>query len=170
MYGSLVFTPQLLALVLILTRRLDDAWTLLLALTIAMLVCIAIMPLAPAYGAQNYSFNAIRVFDGVRAGTMRRLDTSVMTGLVVFPSLHAAAAAILAWAYARLGRWAAPFVVLNLLMIVSAIVVGGHYLTDVVAGLGVAGLSIIGARAWQARLTAGTNRGNLIGTGARGAS
>lgn len=149
-YGSLAFTPALLAASLVLTRRTGEAWTLLIALTLAMTMAMIVMPLVPAHGAENYSFDAVRVFDGVRAGHLRHLDASVMTGLVVFPSLHAADAVILAHGFARVGRWGKPFVLLNLLMIVSAIVVGGHYLTDIVAGLGVAWAALRLARACSA--------------------
>lgn len=141
-YQSFGFTPQLLALLLLLAARPARAWTLLIALTAAMLGAIAIMPLVPAHGAPCLSYDWIAVFDGVRDGSLRRLDESVMTGMVTFPSLHAADAAILVWGYRQLGRFALPLVVLNGLMVVSAVIVGGHYLVDVAAGLLLAWLAV----------------------------
>jgi membrane-associated phospholipid phosphatase len=141
-YESFAFTPQLLAVLLLLAARPARAWTLLVALTAAMLGSMAIMPLVPAHGAPCLSYQWIAVFDGVRDGSLRHLDTSVMTGMVTFPSLHAADAAILVWGYRQLGRLALPFVALNMLMVVSAVVVGGHYLVDLAAGLALAWAAI----------------------------
>ena len=65
-----------------------------------------------------------------------------IVGLITFPSFHAAAAVLLGWLYYgnRLLRW--PFVLLNAGMALSAIVVGGHYLVDIIGGVVVAILGI----------------------------
>jgi len=72
---------------------------------------------------------------------------------------HAALAALLTaglWPVRGL-RWIA--VALNVLMLVSIPIDGGHYFVDVLAGLGVAGISLVSARlvverfAWSLRLT-----------------
>jgi membrane-associated phospholipid phosphatase len=65
-----------------------------------------------------------------------------LKGLIAFPSFHTVMAVAVAW-YAwniRLLRW--PLLVLNLLVIVSTPVEGGHHFVDVFAGLALAAASI----------------------------
>jgi membrane-associated phospholipid phosphatase len=71
----------------------------------------------------------------------RVVDHSSFTGLITFPSYHAAAAVIFSWALwpTRL-RW--PLLVVNVLMTASAIIVGSHYLIDIIAGCVVAAIAI----------------------------
>lgn len=68
-----------------------------------------------------------------------RLDD--LYGLITFPSFHVAAAVLIAYA-ARGTPLAFLALVLNLVMAVSALSEGGHYLVDVLAGAAVAGLAI----------------------------
>jgi membrane-associated phospholipid phosphatase len=137
-YASLAVTPQLLVALLILTRQYDRAWLILTAMTIAIAVSVLVLLIAPAYGTPPYAYRFIEVLDGLRNGTMRRLDTSIMTGLVTFPSLHAADAVILARGYGWLGKLLLPLVILNILMVGSALIIGGHYLVDLIAGVALA--------------------------------
>lgn len=69
-----------------------------------------------------------------------RLESA--SGIISFPSVHAAVAVLCAWAAWEIKwiRW--PFVLLNVLMICSAITEGAHYIVDLIAGIGVAGLAI----------------------------
>ncbi|MDR9772137.1 phosphatase PAP2 family protein [Rhizobium hidalgonense] len=64
------------------------------------------------------------------------------SGIISFPSVHAAVAVLCSW-----GAWAIrwirfPMMLLNTLMLLAAITEGGHYVVDLVAGIGVAGFSI----------------------------
>jgi membrane-associated phospholipid phosphatase len=52
---------------------------------------------------------------------------------------------MLAWGFLPLRWLRMPMVLLNVAMIVSAIVIGGHYLVDVIAGIAVAGAGIAAA-------------------------
>jgi membrane-associated phospholipid phosphatase len=65
-------------------------------------------------------------------------DAHAINGLVTVPSFHACAATLLAWGFHRtpMLRW--PLLGLNGLMLLSAIPIGGHYVTDVAAGFLVA--------------------------------
>lgn len=137
-YLSLGFTPQILLALLFFTGRSDWGWTFSVATTLALAAAVCLSWLLPAYGVPPYPYRFVEVLDGLRAGHLRRLDPGLVTGLVTFPSLHAADAAVLAWFYAKLGRLAWPFVLLNVLMVGSAVVVGGHYVVDVIAGLVIA--------------------------------
>lgn len=70
------------------------------------------------------------------------LRLSQASGIISFPSVHAAVAVLCAWAMwtNTLMRW--PFLMLNILMIGSAITEGGHYVVDLVAGAGLSGFVI----------------------------
>ena len=75
--------------------------------------------------------------DGARIVTKDSLK-----GLVTFPSYHAAVAASLIWASWSLRWLRAPIILWNLAMLVSCILVGAHYLVDLIAGIAVAFVSI----------------------------
>src|SRR3546814_12195667 len=77
-------------------------------------------------------------FERLRSGALRTLGSESLTGIITFPSFHAAAAVLLGWGFASFGRLGWPLVALNALMFVSAIVGGGHYLVDLIAGAAVA--------------------------------
>lgn len=148
-YNSLAFTPQLLVLLLVVTRQYDRAWLILTAMTIAIAISVLCLLVAPAYGSPPYAYHFTEVFDGLRDGSLRRLDTSIITGLVTFPSLHAADAVILARGYAWLGRLFLPLVLLNIAMVGSALIVGGHYLVDLIAGVALAWFALAAAARLQ---------------------
>ncbi|MGV1836902.1 phosphatase PAP2 family protein [Rhizobium rhizogenes] len=64
------------------------------------------------------------------------------SGIISFPSVHAAVAVLCGWGAWTI-RWIRfPMIFLNTLMLLSAITEGGHYVVDLVAGIGVAGFSI----------------------------
>ncbi|MBY2922540.1 phosphatase PAP2 family protein [Rhizobium leguminosarum] len=64
------------------------------------------------------------------------------SGIISFPSVHAAVAVLCSWGAWTI-RWIRfPTIFLNTLMLLSAITEGGHYVVDLVAGIGVAGFSI----------------------------
>lgn len=133
-YMSLTWTLPLLGTLLVITGQSDRAWRLLSAIVAALCIAIAMLSICPAYGTPPYAYRFVEILNGVRDGSMRRLDGSVITGLVTFPSIHAAYGVFLAHGFSRIGKWASPLVALNIAMIGSALVVGGHYLIDLVAG------------------------------------
>lgn len=64
------------------------------------------------------------------------------SGIISFPSVHAAVAVLCGWGAWTI-RWIRfPMILLNALMLLSAITEGGHYVVDLVAGIGVAGFCI----------------------------
>jgi membrane-associated phospholipid phosphatase len=138
------FSPQPLVLlgILFLTRHSDRAWRFLLSWSLALVICLAVAPLAPAYGTPPYTLRWIEVFEASRDGTLRLLDESVLTGIITFPSFHAAGAVLLGWGFAGIRYLRLPLLSLNVAVIVSAVMVGGHYIIDIVAGIGVGTVSI----------------------------
>jgi PAP2 superfamily len=81
----------------------------------------------------------------VRDGSLRHLELLGLTGLVTFPSFHAASAALYTWALWPV-RWIRPLaVVANGVMLLSCPVDGAHYVIDLVAGVAIALLAIVAA-------------------------
>jgi membrane-associated phospholipid phosphatase len=113
-----------------------------------MTASLAVFPFMPALGgylhygrdAANYpgvlvgaAWDFEPVISHARDGTLRVLGETPVIGLVTFPSFHAAGAIILGWT-ARHVSGGLFLIALNLLMLLSTVPIGGHYLTDVVAG------------------------------------
>lgn len=90
----------------------------------------------------EYGYIFLEHFHAVRNQPQYVLDFEGVAGIITFPSVHAGVAGLCAWAAwdSRLLRW--PFLALNIAMAASAISHGSHYLVDVVAGLGIAGLTV----------------------------
>jgi PAP2 superfamily len=81
-----------------------------------------------------------------RVGVLRDLDLFGLSGIVTFPSFHAASVVLYAWALWP-AKWMRPIVVLaNGAMMAATPIDGGHYFIDLFAGAGVAVLAIIAAR------------------------
>ncbi len=151
----LVFAYRTLALQLVITifalplsgmtqRTQEFLW----ASAIDLLITVVLAALLPAESAWVWHHAAEQVapgpwqdFQAMRAGRLDVLDLEQLRGLVTFPSFHVSAAVVLAWA-ARGTRFAFLSLVLNLLMIVSTLSEGGHYLADVIGGLAVAAVAI----------------------------
>lgn len=93
----------------------------------------------------------LRDLPPVRDGTLRQLDLPHLTGLVTFPSFHAASAVLFAWALWPLRWMRIVTVVSNGLMLAATPIHGGHYFIDVAAGIAVA-IVAIAAATWASRL------------------
>jgi len=70
-----------------------------------------------------------------------------MKGLIAFPSFHAVLALLVVWSVRRVPviRWIA--LALNMLVLFSIPIQGGHHVIDVAAGIGVAVLAAVSAKA-----------------------
>lgn len=137
-YHSTALSTLLLFAALLWRCGTRAAWRVLAALQIASLICLCLFALVPAFGTPPYAYSFEGVLTALRDGSLRTITQSSLTGVVTFPSMHAAGGLLLAWGFVRTGRLAMPFVALNILMIGSAITSGGHYLIDVIAGMLVA--------------------------------
>ncbi len=154
-FAYLSFTVQATTTVLALafTNRLIRLRRFLLGFMLATVVTIAISALMPAQGvwghlhlaASDYPNIApvtqnthLAVFLGLRDGSFRELMAQGSEGIITFPSLHAALGLLFI-----LAMWPVPYLrwvafALNALMIAATPVDGGHYFSDVVAGLAIA--------------------------------
>jgi len=66
-----------------------------------------------------------------------------MKGIIQFPAYHAAAAVLLAHAFASLPRGIAiPAFITEITLSISAVPIGGHHLIDVLAGVAVGAASL----------------------------
>jgi hypothetical protein len=90
----------------------------------------------------HFGYAFLEQFKAVSNGHGFVLSKENAEGIVTFPSVHAAVAALCIWALwtARYLRY--PFLILNTAMAIAAISHGSHYLVDIIAGIGVAGISI----------------------------
>ena len=159
-YKSFVWQPVTVIVLLGFRMSHKRLQLFMLAWTIALMITLAGLAIAPAqtayvyFGAAgghlpdlsaqvgNAQFEALAA---LRAGGMRSLLDQDLEGLVAFPSFHTTGAVLFAWALwpIRWLRW--PAVALNSLMIGSVPVIGAHYLVDAFAGALVALLVLYAA-------------------------
>jgi len=131
-----------------------------LAFAIALIFTTAITALVPAVGIYDEHFFArpdapfqstafldhLRDFPRLRDGSLRMLDMAKLTGIVTFPSFHAATAMIYLWALWAVW-WIRPLAVFaNIGMLLATPYIGGHYFVDVFAGIAIAMTAIAAAR------------------------
>lgn len=157
-YESIRWQPTLLLIVLSVTKRYREVWRFILTWNVALTIVVAIFAFVPGLGAYAHfgiahrdvpgmgdptPWHQARLLVELANGALVNLRPDDLDGIVTFPSFHAAAAVILACMFwpSRLFRW--PMLVLNALMILAAIPVGGHYLVDIVAGVGTAIAAVV---------------------------
>jgi hypothetical protein len=120
---------------------------MLTSVMIAATITIVVATFMPARGPAH-AYGIVDPWDPVisalRAGSHEPLP---IAGIVTFPSFHTAVAVLLMIAHRGI-RWSFPlFAFLNAMLIVSIPYYGHHYLSDVLAGALVAGVSFFAARA-----------------------
>lgn len=147
-YSSLLWQPVVLLPVLAFFDP-ERLRRVLAASTIAMLVTVVIFAFVPARTGYVHLGYTPEQFPGLLANTgwgvadiiesLRAGDRHItLEGLITFPSFHAVAAVLFAYAWSAVPglRW--PFVALNLVMLVSCVPIGSHYVVDVIGGMALA--------------------------------
>lgn len=81
-------------------------------------------------------------FYPLRSGELRSIDFKVQQGLVSLPSMHAVAAVLFAYSLRNIRFLFVVSIVVNFLMLISAIYCGAHYLVDIISGAGLSFLLI----------------------------
>jgi PAP2 superfamily. len=144
-YGLLSIEIAALIVALPLSDHVRAGRRLVLWYAAVATTCIGIGLLMPARGAFVFYHLPVMkhtayvpVMADLRNGSLHTINLMDPQGLVVFPSFHAALAVLCAagawsWKYLRY-----PFLMLNLLIILSAPSQGGHYGVDVLAGIAIA--------------------------------
>ena len=130
-------------------RHTDHIQRFLIAFIYSGFVVVVVSTIFPATGGYDYYHlgsnqlqhvdaegGAQHLFDlvAMRNHSMTILPTD-FKGLVTFPSFHAAVAVLLIYASLPLPWLAIAVVPVNLLMLVSTLANGGHYLVDIISGL-----------------------------------
>jgi hypothetical protein len=159
-YLSLTLQMTTVVLCLAFSGRLLWLRVYTLAFIFAVLVSIAISTVLPAAGVWSYYgltaddsqivpavSTSWPVFYGLRGGSLRLLVAVGSEGIITFPSVHAALAIIVIAALWPMPALRFAAVVINSAMLVATPIDGSHYFVDAAAGVVLAVLSLIAARA-----------------------
>jgi membrane-associated phospholipid phosphatase len=156
-YGLIKWPLLAIPVVLTLTARHVRLQVFMLAMSLALAVTIAISAMVPAIGtyyglqlsAAHFPEINTMVYAGqlrdilaLRDGSLHELRLFFLSGIVSFPSFHAASAVLYMWALWPVRGIGGIAAALNLLMIAATPVIGAHYLIDVAGGIAVAAASI----------------------------
>ena len=121
----------------------------IMAYIVSLLIIFTLFFFVPVAGAfvyfQHLDLPAARFcehFLQMRNHTMSAIPMDDLRGIIQFPSFHVSSAVILTYFFRRLPVIFPLAVAVNAGMSVAALYVGGHYLTDVIAGVGVAVVTI----------------------------
>ncbi|HEY9064275.1 MAG TPA: phosphatase PAP2 family protein, partial [Burkholderiaceae bacterium] len=136
---QLVFVVLFLAL----TGRRAQLEAFMLLFIAATLLTIGVSGVFPAAGAWKFhavagasaDLSSLSHFELLRDGRLREIALDRMQGLISIPSLHAAMAVLLVHAVRGTKVVLPVLAALNLAMLASTPVDGGHYFVDVVAGV-----------------------------------
>jgi PAP2 superfamily len=161
-YSMIKWPILAIPVVLAMTGRYRRLQEFTLAFSLALILTTVISAMVPAIGvfqqlgltAADYPnlhprayLDQVRDLPLVRDGSLRHLNLFELTGIVTFPSFHAASAALYAWAFWPVW-WARPIGILaNALMLAGTPIDGGHYFIDLIGGIAVTVLAILAARA-----------------------
>jgi hypothetical protein len=122
---------------------------------IALLFTAAGSGLYPAVGALAYFdidlARAVHLVDlnRLRLGGQEIFSVPAMQGIVTWPSYHAALAVLFAYVHRGYFLRFVAMAALNVVMLVSTLTYGGHYLVDVLGGIAAAALAIAIVRSMQ---------------------
>jgi PAP2 superfamily protein len=151
--------PQTMVLLLALgwSQKIDELYRLSLALSTGAIITLTVWAMTPSFGAFSVftlpdavagKLGLVLGFDYGRALVQLLKDgpgfisPTELRGIVGFPSYHTLQALVLAW-YARkiaIFRW--PAIILNIVVLVSIPVQGGHHLMDMFGGAAVTVLAV----------------------------
>jgi membrane-associated phospholipid phosphatase len=152
-YVTTLAQVALTVIVLGLAGRLERVRHFVSAVMLGALICIvvsAVLPSAGALGtlrpptdfvAENQPIVTLdykQVFFDLRSGAGRFISLDSLHGLIAFPSYHCTLSALVVIAFAGAGWWFWPVLGLNLIVVLSTPVDGGHHLTDALGGILVA--------------------------------
>lgn len=137
----------------------EAVWEYAWHFSVCGIVTLMAWALWPAAGAfQHLGFTStldqsrfIRHFTALRAGTMARIDTSDLEGLISMPSFHVAGALFSTWAVRRSPIALAVYVAVNVPLIAATMLSGAHYAVDVAAAGAVFAASVWSWRAFGRR-------------------
>ncbi len=158
-------------------ERTGRASELVLAAMIGALIAIAISGLWPSSGALAYfrpdealalhhpivDLGYKQTFFDLRSGAWTSFTLDDVKGLIAFPSYHAVLNVIIVLAFRGIWKFFWPMLALNVAMLATAPVEGGHHFVDVFGGVVVAIVATWLANLLQRRLLAGKFSAEGIG-------
>jgi membrane-associated phospholipid phosphatase len=160
-YRTFSWQPLLVPIFLCLSGKAARAYQFSLAFVLTVMATVVISAFLPATGAYAFlglspadyphlhpvaDFEHMRHLPLLREGKMRVLEIGQLTGIVTFPSFHAAGATLYLWAWWAIRWMRAIALVCNALLLLSTPIDGGHYFIDVIAGVALAVLFILAVR------------------------
>lgn len=143
------------------TGRVQAAWDFFALFLLGGLLTVLIWALVPAlapyahYNVQpslyasleaiipNVGHSFVADLLALQNGTFRQFDLLSAEGLIAFPSFHTVMGLLFVYAVRDVRGVFWPMLVLNSLMIVATVPVGGHYFADVIGGGFVFAVSIV---------------------------
>lgn len=156
-YASFALQLLLLPILLILFDHPARAFVLVLAYAVVGYVASLTSIWFPALGSHvvyaidpeslrsinpHFGYAFLDQFNAVREQAEFTFSLTTAEGILTFPSVHAAVALICGVSAFGVAWLRYPFLLLNSLMGFATLTHGGHYLVDVIAGLGVAALAL----------------------------
>jgi hypothetical protein len=132
----------------------------MLAFMLLVLATVIFWGFFPSFGSASYYYelgvvtdfaglavekNYIEAMLALKNGTLTHASLSEIKGVVAFPSFHTVMAILSVYAMASVKGWFWPFFILNILVVLSVPVDGGHHIVDIGAGmaLALAGLKLV---------------------------
>jgi hypothetical protein len=168
-YDSMIVQLVVLLAVFVPTLRLVRLQQFVLANALGLCIALAIFTFVPAGGTisflqiehheiANLSPSMVidqKIYlDALRSGQHMLIDE--MSGLISFPSFHAAWAFFFMWAFFPIKRLRAGAILLNLVALAATPIQGAHYFVDLIGGAVLAAISIYATlRLTSAALRAG---------------
>jgi hypothetical protein len=159
-YAFIFFMPLIVTVALSATKNVRALEKFILAGLISLVVTTGIFAFFPATTAwthlqlgdaevtaylhlpltsQDWIGKLIQIRQGGAAG-IQRLDGN---GLVAFPSFHATAALLFVWSTWTIWWLRVPMVFVAFALLVATPIFGGHYVTDMIAGVAVMVISVM---------------------------
>jgi membrane-associated phospholipid phosphatase len=149
-YGSGLLQVGALLVTLIVVGQHERLRQFVWLFVLTLLIIILLSWVMPAEGAWAYygvsrmtSAYYLPDFYALRAGTLSEISMARVTGIIQFPSFHAALALILIYVCRGIPYLFPVCLVLNAVMIFSTATWGGHHFSDIAAGLAVVPLAIL---------------------------
>ncbi|WP_370713071.1 phosphatase PAP2 family protein [Sphingomonas sp. IW22] len=152
-YSSFALQLLLMPIALSLLSFEKRAFQMVLAYLVLCTLSIAISTFFPAVGAYkafgvaatdleninaHFGYFFLKSFYAVRGSEVFILDIKNASGIVTFPSIHVGVSVLCGWASWQSVWLRIPMLILNILMAISAVTHGSHYLFDVLGGVMVA--------------------------------
>ena len=156
-YGTLVYQGLYFGVLFGLMDRKQDLREMFWLVFVAGIFTCLGAALFPALGTfKAFGFNALGTFipdmEKLHSGKHLSFVLTKMTGVVSFPSFHTTMALAYIYGFFRAGAIGWVIAALNIVMLVSIPIFGGHYLVDMLAGAVVMAGSLGIVKAWPSLL------------------